>query len=121
MMTLSYMKKDRIPLKRIDESEFDALTFESAKLSLVFFGARRCELCKVLMPIMEEVYFENQEIIRIYWVDVDKSKRLFQRFRLQGIPNILVFQDGEVVEKIRGMHTKEELLQVLDKVLVSGE
>lgn len=110
----------RLSLKKIEENEFDSLTFESNIATLVFFGARRCPVCREQMPILEKVYYEYKNEINVYWVDVDKNKELFHRFRLCGIPNILIFNDGEVKDKIRGLNSKETLIQVISKVLYSN-
>lgn len=111
---------DRISLSSIKEEEFDSLTFDSSTPSLVFFGTRKCKICKEQMPIVEEIAFEYRDKLNAYWVDVDKYKPLFYRFRLQGIPNILLFDRGEVRERIRGLNSKDTLLHRLDTVLFSG-
>ena len=100
---------NRLPLKKIEEKEFDSLTFESKVAVLVFFGARRCPVCREQMPIVEQVYYEYKNEINVYWIDVDKNKSLFNRFRLYGIPNILIFNKGEIKDKIRGLNSKETL------------
>lgn len=101
----------------ISESEFDSLTFESSRPALVFFGAERCAVCKELLPTVEEIASDYAGKMKVYWVDVDEYKALFKRFRLRGIPNLLLFSGGEVKDRIGGLHSKEELVQVIDGVL----
>lgn len=108
---------EKLVLKRIEEKEFDSLTFESEIPALVFFGARRCMVCREQLPIVEEIAYEYKDKFNAYWVDVDRNKPLFQRFRLQGIPNIVVFNEGEVKEKIRGLNSKETLIQIIRNVI----
>lgn len=98
----------------ISESEFDSLTFESSSPALVFFGAERCSVCKELLPTVEEIAEEYSGKMNVYWVDVDQYKALFKRFRLRGIPNLLLFSGGEVKERIGGLHTREELVEMID-------
>lgn len=111
---------NKTPMKKIEEKEFDNLIFDSNITSLVFFGARRCVVCREQIPIIEEIAYEYKNKVNVYWVDVDKCKPLFYRFRLQGIPNILIFNKGEVREKIRGLNSKETLIQVINNVLDEG-
>jgi len=111
---------NRIPLNRIEEKEFDKLTFESSTATLVFFGTRRCVVCREQLPIIEQVAYEYRNKLKAYWVDVDKFKSLFNRFRLQGIPNILIFNKGEVKEKIRGLNSKETFVEVISNILCNN-
>jgi thioredoxin len=108
---------EKLALKRIGEKEFDYLTFESENPALVFFGARRCMVCRDQLPIVEEIAYEYKDKFSSYWVDVDRNKPLFRRFRLQGIPNIVIFNEGEIKEKIRGLNSKETLIQILRNVI----
>lgn len=108
---------DRVPLKKIKEEEFDSLTFEGDIPVIVFFGARRCTVCREQMVVLEEIAHVYRDKINTYWVDVDKNKPLFYRFRLQGIPNILIFNEGEVKEKVRGLNSKEKLIEIINSVI----
>jgi thioredoxin 1 len=101
----------------ITEQNFDELTFDSSVPVMVFFGSKRCNVCKELFPIIQDISADYAQEMNIYWVDVDKYKPLFQRFRLRGIPNLLLFNNGEVREKIGGLHPKEVLVEVISKVL----
>lgn len=100
----------------ITDEKFDELTFESRVPVMVFFGSKQCAVCKELFPIMQEISSDYADILNIYWVDVNKYKPLFQRFRLKGIPNLLLFSNGEVQERISGLHPKEVIAEVINKV-----
>lgn len=107
--------ENRLPLTKIGEKEFDRLTFDSEILALVFFGVRRCKVCQQQIPIIENLAYEYKKKINTFWVDVDKYKPLFLRFKLHGVPNILIFSDGEVKERIRGLNSKELFIQIINK------
>lgn len=118
--TMLYIKgkdnmENRLPLTKIGEKEFDRLTFDSEILALVFFGVRRCKVCQQQIPIIENLAYEYKKKINTFWVDVDKYKPLFLRFKLHGVPNILIFSDGEVKERIRGLNSKELFIQIINK------
>ncbi|MEL7566202.1 MAG: thioredoxin domain-containing protein [Dehalobacterium sp.] len=106
-----------IPFPSITADNFDTLTFDSAIPVLVFFGAERCQVCKELLPTVEEIASELAEKMNFYWVDVDAYKSLSTRFRLRGIPQILVFNDGEIKERIGGLAEKEAILEKINSVL----
>ncbi|MBS3970687.1 MAG: thioredoxin family protein [Clostridia bacterium] len=104
-------------MKSISDLEFDSLTFESSMPTVVFFGAERCTVCKELLPTVEELAEEYAEKVRFYMVDVDEYKSLVTRCRLRGIPQLLLFKNGEIRERIGGLRSKEELLDSLGKLL----
>lgn len=105
---------DKSSILSIDEKNFDSFTFDSDTPAIVFFNADRCGACKMLHPILEKMAEEYFDRLNIYSVDVDKHELLVQRFRLSGIPTILIFKDGEVARKIIGFHSKE----ALDKIII---
>ncbi|MFZ5645886.1 MAG: thioredoxin family protein [Bacillota bacterium] len=105
------------PLTDISAEEFDGLTFESTVPVMVFFGAERCQVCKELLPTVEEIASEYTGKMNFYWVDVDRYKALSTRFRLRGIPQLLIFSMGEVKERIGGLNTKEDLVEVVKRVV----
>ncbi|WP_407310159.1 thioredoxin family protein [Desulfosporosinus sp. SB140] len=108
---------DQDLLTSISASEFDRVTFDSSIPSLVFFGAERCHVCKELLPTVEETLSNYKGKINGFWVDVDQNKPLFQRFRLKGIPNLLLISQGEVKYKFGGLSTKEELMEKINQFI----
>ncbi|RYD04757.1 hypothetical protein N752_12595 [Desulforamulus aquiferis] len=73
--------------QRLDTKNFDNLTFDSDTPSLVFFAAERCDICKELLPIVEELVTYYAGRLNVYYVDVDQYAELHKRFRLRGIPS----------------------------------
>ncbi|MCL4441694.1 MAG: thioredoxin family protein [Firmicutes bacterium] len=104
-------------ITRINEEEFDKLTFESGTPVMVMFGADRCHVCKELLPTVEEIASDYAVKMKVYWVDVDAFKGLFQRLRLRGIPQLLIFNGGEVQEHLGGLHSKEEIVEAIERVI----
>ena len=100
---------DKSSILSIDEKNFDSFTFDSDTPAIVFFNADRCGACKMLHPILEKMAEEYSDRLNIYSVDVDRYETLAQRFRLKGIPTVLMFKNGEVVEKIVGFNSKKNL------------
>lgn len=102
----------------ISEEEFDRLTFESNTPSLVMFGAERCKVCKELHPMLEELLPNYAGKINNYFIDIDANKDMMKRFRLRGIPMLLIFSGGEVKERLAGLPSEEELIDALKRILV---
>ena len=103
----------------LTDENFDQETFDSSDPVLVFFGAERCSVCKELMPVVEEIAGDYTGRLKVCWVDVDQYRSLFKRFRLRGIPTLLLFKNGEAEDRIGGLHPKEELASRIDRLITS--
>lgn len=101
----------------ISEDNFDKLTFESSIPVITFFSAKRCSVCKMMEPIVEKIAIDYDGKINVYSVDVDEYGSLAERFRLQGIPTILMFKDGEVKERTSGFQSREVLDKIIESIL----
>lgn len=104
-------------IPNIEENNFDSLVFESEIPVIVFFNAERCDICKALTGIVEEISLNYKNTVHVYSVDVDKYELLVQRFRLKGIPTLIIFKDGEIKERISGFYPKKILEDIIERVL----
>lgn len=102
-------------LKPLTDQNFDTQIFDNNTPAMVFFGAKRCDICKELLPLVEELVGDYQDKMNVYFVDVDKYVHLHKRFSLRGIPQLLIFNNGELKNRIGGLHEKEEIIEMIDK------
>jgi thioredoxin-like negative regulator of GroEL len=109
------MPVPRKAIPHITDSEFDGLTFGSRQPVLVFFGSRRCKICRQLFPVAGAVAHVFDGRMHVYGVDADKYRPLFQRLRLKGIPHLVLFQEGEVKLRIGGYHPQQVLVDKLEQ------
>ncbi|MBK7174073.1 MAG: thioredoxin [Bacteroidales bacterium] len=82
---------------------------------LVDFWASWCMPCKAMAPVIDEIAGQTKGKIKVGKVDVDAQGELANRYRVQGIPNFLIFKDGQVVENMVGIQSKEALIQALER------
>ncbi|MDF2504987.1 thioredoxin domain-containing protein [Clostridium sp.] len=101
----------------IEENNFDDIVFESEIPVIVFFNAERCNVCKSLIPIVESIFSDYLNKLHIYSVDVDKYESLAKRFRLKGIPTLIIFKNGEIKEKIAGFYPRKILEDIIERAL----
>lgn len=80
---------------------------------LVDFTATWCGPCKVLSPILEEVKKELGEDLKIVKVDVDKNPQLAQSQQIQGVPTLILYENGKQIWRQSGVVPKHELLKIL--------
>ncbi len=97
--------------KILDNTNFDT-TIKSG-ISIVDFWAEWCGPCKVQGPIIDELAGEVGDNYNICKLDTDKNGELAQKYEITSIPSIILFKDGEVIEKLVGVQTKETLLSLL--------
>lgn len=90
----------------LNNENFDELINE--ELVLVDFFATWCGPCRMLSPIIEEV--ANEENVKVIKVDVDKHEDIAKRFGIMSIPTVIVFKNGEEVNKSIGLVSKEEII-----------
>ncbi|MDO4166255.1 MAG: thioredoxin [Eubacteriales bacterium] len=81
---------------------------------LVDFWAEWCGPCQMIAKVLEEVSAERPEL-KICKVNTGEEMALAQQYNVQYIPFLLVFKKGEVVNKITGFQSKEEILQFIDE------
>lgn len=80
---------------------------------LVDFYANWCGPCKIMSPIVDEIKNEFGNRIRVLKIDVDKNAPVATKFKIKGIPTLLLFKQGEIVWRNAGVVLKDELIQVI--------
>lgn len=101
----------------LTDSNFDELVLKSDKPVLVDFWAEWCGPCRMVGPIVEELASEYEGKAVIGKVDVDSNPGISTKFGIRNIPTLLVFKNGEIVDKQVGAVPKHILKGKLDAQL----
>lgn len=80
---------------------------------LVDFFAEWCGPCKAQSPILKEIASELGEKVKVIKIDVDKNPEIAMKFRIQGVPTLMVFKNGRQMFRQSGMMTKPQIYNVL--------
>ena len=99
----------------IRQDNFDTFISQSDKPVLVDFWATWCSPCRMLSPVVEEVSREHENELTVGKVNVDDYPELAQKFGVLSIPTLILFKDGQPVDKRIGYMPKSELEQMLRK------
>jgi thioredoxin 1 len=88
---------------------------EGSGAVLVDFWAPWCGPCKMIAPVLEEISQEVGNKLKIAKVNVDENPEAASRFGVMSIPTLMVFKDGQPVDKIVGFQPKDNLMNTLNK------
>lgn len=87
----------------------------SEPLVLVDFFATWCGPCKMMHPVLEGVKEQMGDKIRILKVDVDKNENLSAQYRIQSVPTLMLFKNGEMVWRQSGAMKQADLIQLINQ------
>ena len=101
----------------VSDSSFDEQVLKSSVPVLVDFWAPWCGPCKTIAPVVDELATQYEGRIKVVKINVDDNKDAAMRYNVRGIPNLILFKDGESVEQIVGAVAKQELINAIEKVV----
>lgn len=101
----------------VTDSSFEAEVLKSDKPALIDFWASWCAPCKAIAPIVDELAGEYDGKIKVTKMNVDENPATPSKYGVRGIPTLILFKDGKVLDQKVGAVPKAQLAEMLKKAL----
>lgn len=96
-------------VSEVNDTSFDAEVLKSAQPVLVDFWAPWCGPCRRIAPIVEELATQHSGSAKVVKINVDDSPRVAAEYGIHSIPTVMIFKNGDVVERFVGLQPKSRL------------
>ena len=104
-------------LQEITDADFETEVLGADVPVLVEFWAQWCGPCHQVAPVLAKIADERDGALRVVKLNSDENPITSARYRVMGLPTMVVFRDGEPVHELRGARPKAALDRELDSVL----
>ena len=101
----------------VDDTNFDQVVLQSDRPVLVDVWASWCGPCKDIAPIVKELAGQYEGRVIVAKLDFDASPRTAQKYRIEALPTLIVFKNGQEVSRVVGAVSKSALTAKLDQAL----
>ncbi|VAX17894.1 Thioredoxin [hydrothermal vent metagenome] len=101
----------------VDDSTFETEVLKSDKPVLVDFWAEWCGPCRMVGPMVEEIAGDYNGKLKVAKVNTDQSQQVPAKYGIRGIPTLILFHKGEVVDQIVGAVPKDAIEELVKKAV----
>jgi thioredoxin 1 len=101
-------------IAEVGDNNFEAEVLQSTLPVLVDFWAPWCGPCRMIAPVVEELASENTGSIKVGKLNVDDAPNSAQNYGVSSIPTLILFKNGEVVDRFVGVQPKSRLQQAIN-------
>ena len=102
-------------IKHLDDETFQGAI--SSGLTLVDFFADWCGPCRMLAPILEELAEKLSGKLTVAKLDIDSAQKSTHAFQVTSVPTLILFKDGQEVERVVGLRDADDLEEMINKHL----
>ncbi len=101
----------------VTDQNFETEVLKSNRPTLVDFWAEWCGPCRAIAPLVEELAGQYGDQVRFTKLNIDDNPSIPTKFGVKGIPTLIMFKDGQIVDQVVGAVPRNHLESVIKKVL----
>lgn len=97
----------------LSDSEFSTEVLAASQPVLVYFWATWCGPCRLMSPAVEAVASQYGEQLKVVKMEIDPNPATVAEYKVEGVPALRLFQNGEVIESTEGAMNRQKLESLL--------
>lgn len=102
----------------LSDQNFQTEVLQSSQPVLVDFWAPWCGPCRMITPVVEQLADENAASLKVAKVNIDESPNIAASLGISSIPTIMIFKNGQVVDRFVGVQPKTRLQNAIEEAIV---
>lgn len=104
-------------VKTATDQNFETEILQGGKPALVDFWATWCGPCRALAPVIDQIADENMGKLNVFKLDIDSNPETPSKFGIRGVPTVILFKNGKIVDQVVGAVPKTRLDELIQKAL----
>ena len=104
-----FLEEDVGDIEKLSEDVFEREVLNASLPVLVDFTAVWCGPCKMLDPVVKQLAQTWDGKVKVFKLDVDENPNLAMNFQVMGVPTLMLFKNGQPVERVTGYQPKDRL------------
>lgn len=101
----------------VNETNFQREVLESSRPVLVHFWTPWCGLCQLISPMLETIQGHRSDRLKLVAINADENFKLATAYRLKNLPTIMVFHQGQLIQKLDSFNNRDRLRLALEKIV----